>query len=312
MSLEHLLLRLSVKKQGSWSQFRSAVEELCTERNFTSPEVGDERERTATAGQSLPIYQRARFALQRLGHVEFFWNPADRDWRVVPPTLALLSRTPGEALLCGARSPDLLRDLAKNLDVTAVAAPGTPDRVVAKGSADAVVLAAARLKLFVQMDAPTAILSTVPSVRDPATWFPTAMPETPGWTVHRFSSSRLRWVQSAVSDAQNGPTGLFRFVMKHQRAYYLRWRGLAYRVPGQVGKYAVMRKRRMLLAYDASEMTLSVPAVCRPPLLIERALVLCSGYLPSFDPTSRRVAYSAVPPEAARLVAQLLRQELAK
>jgi len=112
-------------------------------------------------------------------------------------------------------------------------------------------------------------------------------------------------------DALHARTGLFRFVMGHQRFYYLRWRGRSYRVPVQVGKYAVMRKKRGLLTFDAESRTLSVPLMCRPPLLIERALVLCSGLLPSFDGASGRVEYGSVPPEAARLAAQLLRQEFA-
>ena len=72
MNLDHLLLWLSVKGQGSWSQFRGVVEELCVEETDGAPEVDDEGERPAKAGSDLPVYQRARFALQRLGHVEFF------------------------------------------------------------------------------------------------------------------------------------------------------------------------------------------------------------------------------------------------
>ena len=98
--------------------------------------------------------------------------------------------------------------------------------------------------------------------------------------------------------------------MKYQRFYYLRWRGRNYKVPVQVGKYAVMGTRGAGLSYDAARGILSVPAICRPPLLVERALVLCSGVLPHFDPSSGRVAYAEVPPDVARLAAQLLCQEM--
>ena len=67
VSLEHLLLRLSIKKQGSWSQFRSAVEELCTERDFRSPEMGDEWERTATAGFKPSCLPASSLRLAALG-----------------------------------------------------------------------------------------------------------------------------------------------------------------------------------------------------------------------------------------------------
>ncbi|MYK11739.1 MAG: hypothetical protein F4041_19130 [Acidobacteriia bacterium] len=98
--------------------------------------------------------------------------------------------------------------------------------------------------------------------------------------------------------------------MKHQRFHYLRWDGRSYKVPVQVGKYAVRRRKRGVLAYDSASGVFSVPRIFRPPLLIERALVLCSGFLPEFDSTSRRATYAGVPSDVARLVAQLLWQEV--
>jgi hypothetical protein len=136
------------------------------------------------------------------------------------------------------------------------------------------------------------------------------MPETPGWLVHRFSVSRRQWIEVPQIEAGNAYVGLFRFVMKHQRFYYLRWRGISYRVPVQIGKYAILRKRCGILAYDASREVLSVPVVFRPPLLTERALVLCSGSLPHFDAASGRLEYSYVPAHVAQLAAQLLQQEV--
>ncbi|MDE2773295.1 MAG: hypothetical protein OXI46_06260 [Gemmatimonadota bacterium] len=197
-----------------------------------------------------------------------------------------------------------------DVDVIRADVLGMPERIVVSGTSQTVALAAGRMSLLFQVDAPTTILSAVPGVLDQATWLGMAIPETPGWTVHRFSSSRLRWVEAAGTDAIKTQTGLFRFVMRHQRFHYLRWRGRSYRIPVQVGKYVVMRRRRGLLAYDAATKTLSVPAVCRPPLLIERAIILCSGLLPVFDARSRRVEYTNVPPDVARLAAQLLRQEV--
>jgi hypothetical protein len=314
VTLDHLLLWLSAKGQGSWSQFRGAVEALCAEQNDVVLEADDEGERPAKASSDLPIYQQARFSLQRLGHVEFFSNLGNQDWRVVPSALALRPSQPSEGFLCGARSPDLLDRLhrASNVEVVKSSAPGMPERIIVRGSSAAIARAAVRLGLLVQVDAPAAILSAVPGVRDPATWFRMAIPETPGWTVHRFSRSRLGWAESTGIAALNARTGLFRFVMDHQRFYYLKWHGRSYRVPVQVGKYAVMRKSRGLMAYDAARQTLSFPAVCRPPLLIERALVLCSGFLPSFDSASGRVEYTSVPPDVAHLAGQLLLQEIAR
>ena len=312
MSLDRLLLWLSAKGQGSWSQFRGAVEALCVEQDYEVLEITDNIERDGSNGSDLPVYQRCRFALQRLGHVEFFSNGAERGWRVVPPAVALLSNDSGEGVLCGARFSGLLErlDRVDDLDVTRTDAVGMPQRIVIRGNSQSVALAASRFGLLVQANAATAILSAVPVVRDPAAWRRTVIPETQGWTVNRFSSSRLGWTKSTTLDAMKTRTGFFQFLMKHQRFYYLRWHGHTYSVPVQVGKYVVMRRKRGLIAYDATNRALSLPASCRPPLLIERALVLCSGLLPAFDASSRRLEYTCIPPSVARLASQLLWQEV--
>lgn len=314
LNLDRLLLWLSAKEQGSWSQFRAAVEELCTQQNGTSPDsFDDEGERSGDAASDLPIYQQVRFALQRLGHVEFYTAGAENGWRVVPPTVAFPTDTCDGGLLCGARSPALFERLHQidDIDVLASELDGMPQRILLRGTSQDMVAARARtLGLQIQRAAPIAILSVIPSVRDPTTWHRSPMPETPGWFVHRFSVSRRQWLEMRPSEAANARTGLFRFALKHQRFYYLRWHGCLYRVPVQVGKYAIMRKRAGILQYDVGRRTLSTLPVFRPPLLIERALVFCSGRLGQFDPSTGRVDYPDVPRNVAHLAAQLLRQEI--
>ncbi len=307
MSLDHLLLWLSARGAGSWSQFRAAVEELHVQRQLNS-EDDAEAERP---GSDLPVYHEVRFALQRLAHVEFRHGNGGHAWRVVPPTLAFMRGRGACGLFCGARSVALLERLGEtaNLDVSDV--EGMPQRVVVRGESVANLAArASALGLHIQESAPVAILCVVPGVRETAVWAPAEVPATPGWTVHRFSPLELRWTAIQQDEVGRGATGLFRFVLKHQRFYYLCWRGRTYQVPVQVGKYAVMRRRQAALSYDANTRIFSVPAVCRPPLLIERALVLCSGILPRFDPASSRVEYSEVPRDVVRLAAQLLCQEV--
>lgn len=311
MSLDHLLLWLSAKGEGSWPQFRGAVERLLGEQDDQPTHTPEENGRSEAASE-LPEYQQARVALERLGHVEFDSNGGARKWRVVPPALALLPGEPGAGLLCGARSPDLLErlDHVDRVGVVKTPAPGMPQRLLVRGTPQSIAAAAAQLGLIVQKDAATAILSAAPGVRDPSTWAVSAIPETPGWTIRRFSSSRLAWVEAASADATSARTGLFRFEFRHQRFHYLRWGGRSFSVPVQVGKYAVMPKTRGVIGYQSAKRVLSVPAICRPPALIERALVLCSGVLHQSDPASGRVEYPDVPPGVARLAAQLLRQEL--
>ena len=96
--------------------------------------------------------------------------------------------------------------------------------------------------------------------------------------------------------------------MKHQRFYYLVKTGKCFRIPVQLGKYAVIRRRGILM-YHKTARTMSVVPVCRPPLLIERALILCSGQLPTFN-ESGRLEYRDVPRHIAQLTAEVLGQEL--
>ena len=313
MNLDHLLLWLCARGNGSWPQFRGAVEALSAGQNHESSDA-DDKANCFTANRSeLPDYQRIYLDLQRLGHVEFWSNEqGQRSWRVVPPAIALLPNKRDEGILCGARSPELLARLhhLEAIEVARTERSWMPLRIAVRGKPLAMSSAAAQLGWLVQEDATRAILSGVPSVIDPVTRWREEIPETSGWTVHRFSSTNLRWVESSVGNATAARSGLFRFAMRHQRLHYLRWYGRSYGVPGQVGKYAVRRQRRGILAYDASSSVFSAPAICRPPLLIERALVLCSGFLPRFDSASRRVEYAGVPSDVARLAAQLLRQEV--
>jgi hypothetical protein len=187
-----------------------------------------------------------------------------------------------------------------------------PERILVHSGAHEQLVARAReLGLIVQNDAPASLFSALPSVRDRSHWHRSNMPETPGWLVQRFSVyPEPEWKELPQADARRSSYGLFRFIMKHQRFYYLRWRGRTFSVPVQVGKYAVMRRRRGKLRYDPARRTFSLPAMFRPPLLMERALVLCSGVLPRFDSATRRLEYSNVDTTVALLAGQLLHQEV--
>ncbi|MGH9640565.1 MAG: hypothetical protein ACRD3Y_10915, partial [Bryobacteraceae bacterium] len=98
MSPNELLLWLSARKEGSWRQFRAAIERL---------DLADE---AADQGSSLPLHLRIYLNLQRLAHVEFNSAGQERDWRVVPPVLAISShQNRATGVLCGARTPRLLQ-----------------------------------------------------------------------------------------------------------------------------------------------------------------------------------------------------------
>ncbi len=313
MSLNHLLTWISARGSGSWSQFRGAVERLHVEP--TESERKEENADDAIVGD-LPVYQAARLNLQRLAHVEF----TKTNWRVVPPSIAVHKEGDQWAgVLCGARPPDLRERIGQGVVAWETqAAPGMPDRIRLLASDLAGLESAAKIGgLHIQLEAPASILAAIPPVDDPRSRESAEAPPVPGWTIERFMPSTLRWTahkhqkerELEFDDVSECQTGLFRFRLKYQRFHYLRWRGRTYCVDVQVGKYAVLRRQRVrnLLQYDSSRSILSFPVRCRPPLLVERALILCTGLLPSLDKS--RLEY-VVPHEIARLAGGVLHQEI--
>jgi hypothetical protein len=98
-----LLLWLSARREGSWQQFRAAVEKLHLADNDS-----EANEITTADGEEFPLHQRLRLNLECLAHVEFFAEGCKEGWRVTPPTLAVHPVPTGfRAVLCGARSPAL-------------------------------------------------------------------------------------------------------------------------------------------------------------------------------------------------------------
>lgn len=304
--MNDLLMWMSARGEGSWQQFRSAVEAFHVEEDAGD---GGEGEDDATAGD-LPLYQAIRLGLERLAHVEFVFGGAERRWRVVPPALAVNRQAEQwVGILCGARFLGLraaLSELPGTVSFDSQAISGMPDRMrLIAPTLETLCGVAKGIGLLVQRRAPAALLAAIPPVGDPRSRFPAEPPAGPGWMIHQFSATALRWEGVDLQDVRRADTGLFRFRFRYQRFHFLRWQGEMYRVPVQVGKYAVLRYRRIrrLVWYDPARVVLSVPVACRPPLLIERSLVLCSGLLPQFDQMTSRLEYGQVSPDIARVVA---------
>ncbi len=312
MRANELLLWLSARGEGSWRAFRAAVEELHLAEDL---EVGEDQE---FEHEGFPLHQQLRLNMERLGHVEFFADECKKGWRVVPPTLAT-TQAPNNLIgvLCGARTAPLLRhfvSMTSHLQVEVIPQAGAPDvyRVFARDKEELSKVCEQSGLLF-QSDAPLAILSYLPSTDPLSRRGPTAeFPHGSDWVIQEFMPAKLCWRDVSRTDANSARTGFFRFMIHYQRPrYFFRRSGLTFELPRAIGIYALLRQRRYnVIRYDGGARLLALPAVCRPPGLLERALVLCSGLPPTFDARDSRLVYQNIQMEIARFAAELLRQPL--
>lgn len=310
MSANLLLLWMSARQSGSWQQFRSAIERLHAQEDQGSgfSQVQE--------NQEFPLHQQLRFNLQRLGHAEFFALDQSMKWRVAPPVLATTRRRDEwVGVIVGARSSALVERLHESsvaLDVESQSA--CPDVLLLRAhDAGALGAAAAQAGLIVQQNAPEALLACLPPIDAKHLCAAAAVPLGTGWEIERFCTDGLRWVASTRSDVASASHQLFRFEYQHQKHHLFCTAGRAMNVAPQVGKFLAMkRRRRQVIKYDPQRERLTLPATCRPPLLIERALALCSGRPPRYDVIDGRgaVHYDDVAPPIALTAASLMRQEV--
>jgi hypothetical protein len=289
--MNELLLWMSARHSGSAEAFRSKVAAL-----------------GLVSGRS--PHRIAQWNLGNLGHAEFAPRAGGDGWRVAPPVLAAGDPCrSGHAFLCGARTAPMLARLSAIFGSQLSQCPqtGGPDIVqVTAPTAMSLADQAAAAHIEIQWNAPLAILAccTRPSDLQLA---PTDLP-LGGWEVSRFSKSGLAWVQSSVDAARSATAGLFRFRSDFATHYILIEKGAAFATDAAAGKYRLLRRRYSAISYRSSDRALIVRASCRPPPLVERALILSSGALPTF--ANGLLTYSRVEPIVASAAATLLDQRL--
>jgi hypothetical protein len=303
---DKLLFWLSANGAGSWGQFRAAVEDL----------VDDQRENDLYISERLPLYQRLKFNLGQLGHVEFDANDAG-GWRVSPPVLAM-SESDQEpmAVLCGARLPSLITRLSNSrCRITRQSIDEAPELIrVASDDMGEIEKIASDMGLIFQQRASTSLLCCLPRVTSLHSWncVRAQMPFGRDTKIERFDFAKrsYRWTDSSTREAQHR-RGLYRVTRFQRREHYLRANGVVYRVPSQVGNYFLAAQReRQVLRYDYKRNEFKVSGFFRPPLLVDRALILCSGVPPSYDRTTSMLMYSGIPESIAGLAAFVLCQQL--
>ena len=291
-----LLLWMSARQAGSASSFRARVAEL-------------QPEHARRGGGAAPHYLAA-WMLSKLGHAEFHPAADGAGWRVAPPVLAAsgIHASP-HAVLCGARTEPLLAALAAAADAQRLhllPQPGAPDLVEVHAESSALLSRiGADARIPIQWNAPLAILAACPPVSEIALQ-QQPMPIGAGWTVSRFSKSGLAWVPCTPAEIRSPRTNLFRFKGEYSTTYMLQADGRSWICDAAIGKYRVLTRRHRPLTYSAPTQDLAIALSCRPPELVERALVISSGRLPEVRGTD--IVYTRIAPATAATAAAVLGQ----
>jgi hypothetical protein len=165
---------------------------------------------------------------------------------------------------------------------------------------------AAKAEIVLQADAGLRMLACTPSIRD---WprVPCPMVEGRVDSVLRFSRSRLRWVDSTLSEAAIAGKGFFRIKRDWDQVSLLKSAPMeAARIDERAGRLAAAAKRKVV-RWTSAAGVLQLPAWLYPPSLMARGLALCSGHLPIFDRSKMEISFNGVPPEHLRLFLALTR-----
>jgi hypothetical protein len=279
----------------------SVLEWMSFRRSGKIAELGSH----VTAGVNL---HRIVDDLATLGHAE---KVGVDGWRIAPPVLAGLPRETGvAAVLCGARTPALLRTLD-----TVTASSGAQMKSLQKGmlpqtitvmasSSDALAETAQAAGLPLQMNAGFHLLASTPSIRE---WPRRPIPMVQGkvGSVLRFSRSRMGWVASTLAEATGAAKGFYRIKRDWDWVSLLKSAPeVAALIDDRAGRLAASAKCKVV-RWSREERVLTLPVQLLPPIIMARGIVLCSGHLPSFDRVTMQISFAGVQLEHLRLILAL-------
>jgi hypothetical protein len=289
-----LLYWMSDLGEGSWDRFRNVVAEL------------------AADGQDLSQLRRTlRVRLSDFGHVDFFVGDSSR-WQTLPPLAAGLVGLRDTALLIGARTPKLVRDIkaaatGHGVAMVEEASDDSPDLLRLMGPPDALNACAAAAgigyadhhaqRLAAALDPIPLLLARPRRDTDSAPI---------NWAARSFNLQSLAWVEGALPNAACGFTpryGRPRYFVSNRRRRLLEVAGRRDAV------YAAAYAQGIpLAAYAPATKTLSVPLSAPLPEAYARVACLCSGR--RADVAQGRIVYSGVDPEIGAVLLTALGQRV--
>lgn len=246
-----------------------------------------------------------------LGHIE---QQHDDRWRVAPPVLAALgdgSEELATAVLCGARTSGLTEKLALACAahggaLTRIPQHKRPDciRVSAATTSDLCAIAAAAA-LNWQRDAGFTLLASLPTI---SSWPRSSCQMVSGRVkgVRRFSKSKLQWVASTLEETHMAHRGLFLVKRDYDSIVLLKEAADSQSEIDLAAGRLVVAKGARELHIDLKSQSLRLPWTLTPPVLVSRALTLCSGLLPEVWRERKELVFRGVTGRMARLAAAVL------
>jgi hypothetical protein len=289
MDYNALLAYVSEIQCGTWEQFKQALRALegCSNDTHAAP--------------------RARL-LSALGHIEFSWE-AQQIWSICPPVLAQQPhRDTPTAVLCGQRPTALVHALstqAEKCDVQCLVELQSEGpnvvRVVAT-TRDQLIELANALEIGCSLEAVERLAMCTPPLSSLVKLAkPVPRPSVP--PIQYFNVQEHMW-QPVDCVTNNGVYQYENFYPDYRLVQDGEYR----RVAPEVGIYTLLGPT--VWKYDHETHQLMIPKGLLPPALYQRVLVLCSGFLATYDHTTDYWIYRDIPPAVAYLLATKLSQTL--
>jgi hypothetical protein len=288
-----LLYWMSNVGEGSWDRFRNVVDELARD---------DGRDRSQ-------LRRSLRIRLSEFGYADFFIGDSSR-WETMTPLAAGLLGPDPTALLIGARTPSLLRNVqaaaarhnvrvakeAWNDSPTVIRLTGPPDALNACAVAAGIGYAEAYAQRLAGALKPIPLL--LERLRRESDCAPI------NWTARSYSLHTCEWVDGTLPNSACEFTpryGRPRYFVSNRRRRLLEVSGRRHAV------YAAASAQRIALAiYESGTRRLSVPLTAPLPEAYARVACLCSGQRATVE--QRRIVYPGVPPEMGALLVTALGQ----
>jgi hypothetical protein len=292
---DHLLTYLSEKGHGRWIDFLKAIKLLDLEESAFGIAI----------------------RLCHLAHLDFDSLSIEntKDWSISTPCLALTvdKHNEAQAVLYGKRNPAFLQALSaaatrNNVRVIFTEQEKGPSVITFKSETmDNLNRAVTQVGITMVQKPAWKIILVLPQLNSLV--FSTLIDHPLYGEIHRFDLDQFKWKPVQREDRDKIGDGLYRFGNSYRLRHALISSHKAWHVEAESGIWWILsRLGKNVLRWSRSKQELSLPYMANPPLLLTRALVLCSGYLPTVR--NSRSYFIGINEPIARYTAEWLGQNL--